>query len=78
MGLTAEGVKLGSGVTRLPEQQRWTLEGWSDLKGLPWDLKPEAREAPIAVQGTGEPAPVVVTRPEQQPEDSVPKNLCSR
>ena len=52
MGLTPEGVKLGSGVSRLPEQQRWTLEGWSDLKGLPWDLKPGTKDAPIARRRT--------------------------
>ena len=38
MGLTSEGVKLGSAVKRLPESQRWTLDGRSDLKGLPWEL----------------------------------------
>ena len=69
MGLTTEGLKLGSGVTRLPEQQRWSLEGWKDLKGLPWDLKPGARDAPVAVQGAGEPVPVLVTRPGQQEEE---------
>ena len=50
MGLSAEGVKVGSAVKRLPEAQRWTLEGWSNLKGLPWELKPKQREAPGQIQ----------------------------
>ena len=35
MGLTEDGLKLDSGVNRLPESQHWTLEGWDQLKGFP-------------------------------------------
>ena len=78
MGLTPEGLKLGSGLSRLPEEQRWTLEGWSDLQGLPWDLKPGERDAPMAVQGAGESIPVMVTGPGQQEEEKVTRNFHVR
>ena len=46
IGLSPEGVKIGSGVRRMPISERWNADGWHDLRGLPWDMKPGQREAP--------------------------------
>ena len=52
MGLTPDGVKFGTGVSRLPETERWSQEGLQDLRGLPWDLQPRLRE--VRVEGAGD------------------------
>jgi len=53
LALTSDGLKAGTGVRRLTEDERWSTNGWEQLKGLPWDVatraKPEAPEKPIAV-----------------------------
>jgi len=41
--ITSEGVIHASGIRRLPEDQKWIKEGWSDLKGLPWDTNPRKK-----------------------------------
>ena len=46
IGLTKDGVKFGESANRLPVEDRWNPEGWDELRGLPWDLKPQQREAP--------------------------------
>ena len=37
--MSSEGVKMATGVRRVPSSERWTAEGWSDLKGLPWEVQ---------------------------------------
>lgn len=51
MGLTSEGVKFGTGVSRLSESERWSQEGLNELRGLPWDLQPRVREARVERSG---------------------------
>ena len=49
MGLTSEGIIYGRLGRRVPEEERWTLEGWENLKGVPWNLNPTGREQPRVV-----------------------------
>ena len=58
IGLTKDGVRLGSGFDRLPTEQRWTLEGWEQLKGLPWDTKPSKRQEPAQLAPGAEAPPI--------------------
>ena len=71
MGLTAEGVKLGTGVSRLPAGDRWSTEGLEELRGLPWDLQPRVREARAVVDADG----VSVPRLPRLPIGSPPPRL---
>ena len=41
--MTKDGVMKGGGARRMPEEKRWTTEGWSELKGLPWEVQPRQR-----------------------------------
>ena len=41
--MTDQGVVRGSGARRVPEERRWSLEGWDNLRGLPWDVQPPER-----------------------------------
>eukprot|EP00439_Symbiodinium_sp_Y106_P055947 s2869_g7.t2 len=82
MGLTSEGVKFGTGVSRLAASERWSTEGLEELRGLPWDLQPRLREARAVVGAegvsvprfphlpSGSPAPrsFYVTREDVKPE----------
>lgn len=52
VGLSADGVKVGQVAKRLPTSERWSFDGWEDIKGLPWDTNPDRREAPAEL---GEP-----------------------
>ena len=45
MGLSAHGLVLARGVNRLPLDQRWVTEGWTELKGFPSDVRPRVRSA---------------------------------
>ena len=38
--MTSDGVQKARSFKRLPEPDRWTLEDWDELKGLPWLWKP--------------------------------------
>ena len=49
MGLTSEGVVFGRLGRRVPEKERWSLEGWDSLRGVPWDMNPTGREQPRVV-----------------------------
>ena len=65
--LTDEGVRVGAGLKRMPEADRWSADGWYDLKGLPWSLKPVQRDLPMpAVDDAASAAglPPMVPRPE--------------
>ena len=53
MGLTSEGVKFGTGVSRLAASERWSTEGLEELRGLPWDLQPRLREARAVADAEG-------------------------
>lgn len=46
LGLTREGLKIGFQVSRLPASERWLIDGWSELLGLPWEVAPRARAVP--------------------------------
>ena len=46
IGITSDGIVLGTNATRLPIAERWSSDGWNELRGVPWDLKPDRREAP--------------------------------
>ena len=56
IGITKEGIKKGAGVKRLPLEERWISEGWKELRGLPWNLKPDSRDTPLAVTDSERPA----------------------
>jgi hypothetical protein len=62
--LTNEGVKKGCGIRRLDPTERWKEEGWSNLKGNPWDVKPRQRslEKP-AIEAEENKALEVMARP---------------
>ena len=66
IGLTSEGVKWGESSRRLPYEDRWSHEGWDELRGLPWDMKPQRREAPLECQD--DEAPVLAQPPHREPE----------
>ena len=57
MGLSPNGLVFGQAVKRLPLSERWVKEGWDQLKGFPWNIRPEERLAPIKHRGEGEIAP---------------------
>ena len=61
VGITEDGIKFGESARRLPVEDRWSLEGWDKLRGLPWDLKPKEREAPLECQDHE--VPVLAPRP---------------
>ena len=53
--LTPEGMRRGSGLTRLPVEDRFNDEFLRSCKGLPWDVKPRQRTAPGQIDlGVGE------------------------
>ena len=70
LGLTAEGLIHGAAVKRLPLSERWSLEGWEQLRGVPWDVKAQRgpREAPPAAA-----APAAVALPAQQQQRKEPR-----
>ena len=47
--MTTEGIEKAKNVRRLPEPDRWTQEGWEDLRGLPWAYKPARQRVPGTV-----------------------------
>ena len=63
LGLTSQGVIFGRLGRRVPEEERWILEGWDVLKGVPWDMNPTGRAQPRVVvesqPGGGERIPMV-------------------
>ena len=67
--LTADGLKVGSSYSRLPDgqgmQQKLQTEGWRQLKGLPWDVLPRVRQGHTAITEAGAKVTEVV--------DSAPK-----
>ena len=44
--MTTEGIEKAKNVRRLPEPDRWTQDGWEDLRGLPWAYKPVRQRVP--------------------------------
>ncbi len=74
--LTEEGLKVGSNYHRLPDAEAWIREGWEDLKGRPWDVRPYQRTAPSRARqvqnepneksGSKEVEPIPVTTVTQQ------------
>ena len=58
--MTKEGVRRGLSFRRVPEEQRWTTDGWEELKGFPWEVKPRERSLRVpAVGGDEAPQPVI-------------------
>ena len=51
LAITPEGVKRGTGLRRLPAEERWTTDGWEELKGYPWDVQSRRRSEVPAVAG---------------------------
>ena len=45
--MTDKGVVVGTGARRVPEERRWTLDGWDNLRGLPWDVQPAEKEVTL-------------------------------
>ena len=42
--MTEQGVERGSGATRMPEESRWSMEKWQELKGYPWNVAQRERQ----------------------------------
>ena len=49
--MTDSGVKRGTGIRRLSPADQWIVEGWSELRGLPWE---------VAARRPGERAPALI------------------
>ena len=47
MRLSLDEPVLARGVNRLALDQRWVTEGWTELKGFPWDVSLRARLAAV-------------------------------
>ena len=65
IGLTPDGVITGRLGKRLPESERWIEDGWSDLRGLPWDLRPTGQAKPEVVV-EAQPGAQEAERPERK------------
>ena len=74
IGLTSQGVRIGQVARRLPAAERRSTDGWEDLKGLPWSLVPDERDAPVDL-GEGAVFPPVPAAPEVDPQ---PRNFYVR
>ena len=64
--LTSDGLKHGTGGMKLPVEQRWTLEGWDTLRGLPWDVRTRQRRTEhtfVDAEAQQEAQPKVITIP---------------
>ena len=73
IGLTPDGVIYGQCAKRLPRELRWPKEGWSDLRGLPWDQKPQVRDLPEAAV---DPERIVIIQQQPQPQQTAePRNF---
>ena len=66
IAITSNGVIHASGIRRLPDDQKWVKDGWSDLKGLPWDTAPRKPREP---KDQGEDLPIATG------EEAKPLNL---
>ena len=75
MGLAPDGLKRAEGCTRLPYEQKWRYEGWTELKGFPWSVTLSVRIVPVSVTGLGEQASKLPPREEKEKE---PYKLCVR
>jgi len=76
IGLTSQGVRVGQVAKRLPTAERWSVDGWEDLRGLPWNLVPDERDAPIDIGEGGAVFPqVLIAEPEVDPQ---PRNFYVR
>ena len=68
--MTSDGVKKARTFRRLPEPDRWTLEAWDELKGLPWLWTPPRtkmpRSSPIPISDA--PLPVQVAGEKEPPK----------
>lgn len=45
LGLSSEGLKVGMAVKRLGIKERWSFDGWSELRGLPWDVNSKRQQS---------------------------------
>ena len=50
--ITNAGVAVASSYHRLPDSERWTTDGWKQLKGFPWDVRPLHRELKLPVDNS--------------------------
>ena len=59
--MTEQGVRRARGFNKMPSTERWDPEGFSELKGTPWQLIPDASVQAPAVMLSGQdavPAPL--------------------
>ena len=71
--MTKNGVKRGLSFRRLPPEQRWVTEGWSELRGFPWDIKSRVRSMRVPAVGDAE-ARQPVLQPAMAPPEG-PRHL---
>ena len=70
IGLTPDGVVYGQCAKRLPREERFPIAGWNELKGLPWDQNPNARDLPTEAS---DPDRIVVIQQPQQRQQRQPE-----
>jgi hypothetical protein len=68
--LTKDGVVRGASFRRQTDADRWNAEGLDEVRGFPWNLKPEARntEAPIIQESASAPPPPIAMPMELPPK----------
>lgn len=71
--MTDSGVKRGTGIRRLSPADQWIVDGWSELRGLPWEVtaRRPGERAPALIgeerlEVPDRPARVVLLPPEQR------------
>lgn len=69
--LTKHGVRVGSSFHRLAEAERWTSEGWHELKGTPWRIQAED-ERKVVDKSPMTPVPIPMTSATAIPMTPVP------
>ena len=72
--LTKDGVKRGTGFRRLPESERWNPDGWSELSGMPWDIRRAAPSSAPAI-GEGEPRHEPIALPQIAARTPAPRRV---
>ena len=48
--MTTEGVVKAAGFRSMNEENRWNVDSWNALRGLPWDVTERGAEATEAIQ----------------------------
>ena len=58
--MTTDGVVKAARFRMMNEENRWTVDNWNALRGLPWDVTETEAEATVAIQA---PRPQIIHLP---------------